>query len=175
MHDDSPDAFEKKRQHATQRLVDAAYRRLADGRSVVQATEDLVHMGVDRETAVYVTNHVYRRKRWQIAWQRAGGGARLLLAGLANLLVGAILIAIGLYAARTLGQLYTDLSSWLARGLLFVGSIAVVSGLFTSLWGGFRLTTAGSDEGKGCLPAILIALILLLLAALAYLLQQLLP
>lgn len=174
MHDVSPEEFEKRRSHATKRLVDLAYRQLVEGSPAGKVADDLVHMGVDVETAAFITQYVYKKKRWQIAWQRAGGGARLLFAGLANTAAGAILIAVGLAAARTLGQLYTELSSWLARGLLLVGAIVATSGIVTTLWGGFRLATASSDEAKGCLPAALIGLILLLTGVVGYLLWLLL-
>ena len=70
------DDFEKQQKFETKRLVDYAYKALAAGNSAISVKKDLVFKGVPQQDAEYVVDYIYRKKRWQIAWGRAGGGVR---------------------------------------------------------------------------------------------------
>ncbi len=149
------DEFEKQYQFETKQLVNYVYKALAEGKSVVVVKQDLIYKGIPEQDAEYVVNYIYRKKRWQIAWERAGGGARLVVIGLGNILVAAIIFAAGYFAAGILGTLFSEYSVWLANGLMVVAIIFFATGTLSTLWGVFRLLTAGEDSMRGCLVAAL--------------------
>lgn len=166
------DNLEKERAYETARLVTAVYNALAAGDSVAKVQQDLVYKGLDEETAGYVVQRVYEKKRWQIAWQRAGESMRMLLGGLGGLAVAVLVLLLGSTATRYISILYPDFGRILFVAVLFVTGLIASAGALTFSIGGFRLVTASSDSASGCLHAILIALIVLLAALLLTLLLQ---
>ncbi len=166
------DNLEKERAYETAKLVTAVYNALAAGDSVAKVQQDLLYKGLDEETAVYVVQRVYKKKRWQIAWQRAGQSMRMLLGGVGGLVVAALIFLMGSTAARYIGVLYPNFGRILFVAILFVTGVTASASALTLGIGGFRLVTASSDSASGCLHAILIALIVLLAALLVTLLGQ---
>lgn len=168
------DKFEKERSFETAKLVTAVYNALAAGESVTKVQQDLVYKGIDEATAAYVVKRVYEKKRWQIAWQRAGESVRMLLGGLGGLVVAGLVLLLGSAAARYISIVYADFGHLLFVAVLFVSGLMAAASTLTLSIGGFRLVTASSDSANGCLHAILVTLIVLLAVLLFYLLGQIL-
>ncbi|MEZ4645536.1 MAG: hypothetical protein R3E31_22850 [Chloroflexota bacterium] len=168
------DDFEKQHDFETKRLVDYVYKSLSDGNSVLAVKKDLIFKGIAEQEADYVVNYIYQKKRWQIAWRRAGEGAKLVTAGLGSIFASLIIVSVGFFIMRVFSVVYTQASGWIGNGLMVVGAIVFATGIITSLWGAFRLMTASEDSMRGCLTAAIIAFVLFVLGVLGYLLVRLL-
>ncbi len=169
-----PQKFEKQKNFETTQLATAVYKALSAGESALKVQQDLIYKGVDRETAEYVVNYIHQKKRWHIAWHRAGSGLKLTASGLGSLLLAGFILLIGFVSVRELGGLYPDFSRLLLSLILFASILLAVGGSMSLGVGIFRLLTASSDTMAGCLPAVLISLIVLLVGVLVYLLLSLL-
>ncbi|MBE2198777.1 MAG: hypothetical protein IAE79_09215 [Anaerolinea sp.] len=166
------DDFEKQYEFETKRLVEYVYKSLASGNSVLTVKKELIFKGIAEQDAEYVVNYVYQKKRWQIAWQRAGGGAQLVTAGLGSIFAGLFIFSAGLFVSRTLSAIFPGIS-WLSGVLLLVGTIIFATGAVTSLWGAFRIMTASDDSMRGCMTAAVVGFVLILLGIVAYVLVSL--
>ncbi len=166
--------FAKKQEFEAEQLATAVYKALAAGESVVKVKQDLIYKGLDQETAEYIVDYIFQKKRWHIAWHRASGGVKLTASGGGSLLAAGFLLLVAYVVLRQLGTLYPDFSRLLFSATLFIAGLLAVGGLLSLGLGVFRLLTASSDSMTGCLPVVLIGLILLLVAVLAYLLIPLL-
>ncbi len=170
-----PQKLNRQRDFETTQLATAVYNALAAGESAAKVQQDLIYKGVDESTAVYIVSHIYQKKRWQITWYRTGVGLKLVFSGGFSLLIAGFVLLSGLAVVRQISTLYPDFNRVLFSIILFTAGFLAISGVLSLGLGTFRLLTASSDNMAGCLAAILIGLILLLAALLAYLLLPLLP
>lgn len=166
------DDFEKQYEFETKRLVEYVYKSLSSGNSTVAVKKELIFKGVSESEANYIVDYIYKKKRWQIAWQRAGSGTKPVMVGLVTLFAAFFTLLIDLIISPMLVSVLPGLV-WVNGALLLVSTLMFISGAVTSLWGAFRIMTASEDSMRGCLTAAVVGFVLSAIVAAIYLLVKL--